>query len=294
MDSPGSDDSWIGRSDFDDVYRQACGGSIAAIVQVLNHRYANEGIRTRAMLAGGTLKLLCEAPEAQLLDRDVTIERVWNSLENIGPKGISRVHLYGRLVQEQQLLWLDAIERNPEHLLWSYQGKLQRSHWFRWVWRDLTQQQPKTELPGITRTERWNAGGEKKSSARPLVLGAAGGAIASLLLLGGAAWYFGWLNPQGGNPDTVASPSPMPSPSPSVDPFVQAIRLAEAASLNGQNASSREDWEKLSQQWRQAADLMGEVQPDDVRYKTAQNRRSVYLQNSVVTRQQAEKIAPVQ
>ncbi|MEM9770363.1 MAG: hypothetical protein AAF889_01965 [Cyanobacteria bacterium P01_D01_bin.73] len=297
MDSPGthshsSDDSWIERSDFDDVYRQACGGSIAAIVQVLNHRYADRGLRTRAMLSGSTLKLLCEAPEAELLDQEQTVDRVWQSLENIGPKGISRVHVYGRLVREQQLLWLDAIERNPEHLLWSHQGKLKRSHWFRWVWRDLTQQQPKTELPGISRTERWSSGTEKQSSTQPLVLGAVGGAIASLLLLGGIAWYMGWINPLGS--DTAQSPQPAPSPAttPSTDPFAQAIRIAEAASLSGQKASTREDWENLSQQWRKASDLMGQVKPDDSRYQTAQDRKGAYLQNSIVTRQQAEKISP--
>lgn len=288
MDSPARDDSWIERSDFDDVYRQACGGSIAAVVQVLNHRYGSEGIRTRAMLAGSTLKLLCEAPEAQLLDRDETVERVWQTLEHIAPKGISRVHLYGRLVEEQQLLWLDAIERNPDHLLWSHQGKLQRSHWFRWMWREFTKEKPKTELPGLTRKDRPGGIGDNQSSTRPLVLGAAGGAIASVLLLGGIAWYLGWLNPRPTEPQ--AAPPTTPAGAPTVDPFVQAIRLAEAASLNGQNATNRADWQALSQQWRQAADLMGQVEPGDSRYKTAQNRQTVYLQNSVVTRQQAEKI----
>ena len=287
MDSPTRDDSWIERSNFDDVYRQACGGSIAAIVQVLNHRYGDRGLRTRAMLSGSTLKLLCEAPDPQLLAQDETVAQIWRTLENIAPKGIARVHLYGRLVREQQLLWLDAIERNPEHLLWSHQGKLKRSHWFRWVWRDLTQRQPKTELPGLTPSEPWQGGPEKKSTTRPLVLGAVGGAIASVLLFGGVAWYLGWLPSEGFGPNT---PNATPSATPSVDPFVQAVRLAEAASQNGQTASSREDWESLSQQWKQAADLMGEVTPGDSRYATAQNRQAAYLQNSLVTRQQAEKL----
>ncbi|MEM6500602.1 MAG: hypothetical protein AAF685_02060 [Cyanobacteria bacterium P01_C01_bin.89] len=280
------DDSWLERSDFDDVYRQACGGSIAAIVQVLNHRLGSGGVRTRAMLSGRTLKLLCEAPDAESLDQDKTVNRIWQTLENIAPKGISRVHLFGRLVREQQLLWLDAIERNPEHLLWSHQGKLKRSHWFRWVWRDLNQQQPKTELPGLTQSDGWTAGAEKKSSTRPLILGAVGGAIASVALLGGAAWYFGWLGP--------ASPgsTPASAPIPSTDPFVQAVRIAEAASLNGQKANTREDWESLSDQWRKASNLMGQVKPSDARYKTAQERQGAYLQNSIVTRKQAEKLSP--
>lgn len=290
MDSPSTDESWLERSDFDDVYRQACGGSIAAIVQVLNHRYVNQGLRTRAMLAGSTLKLLCEAPAAEMLDRETTIARVWQSLEQISPKGISRVHMYGRLVREQQLLWLDAIERNPEHLLWSHQGKLKRSHWFRWMWRDLTQQQPKTDLPGLTQTgTRWSSSTtDKKSSTQTLMVGAVGGAIASLLLLGGVAWYLGWLGPNTSDSAVEREPSPTPS----VDPFVKAVRLAESASLNGREAKTRDDWENLSQQWRQASDLMGQVQPGDPRFETAQDRQNAYLQNSVVTRQQAEKLPP--
>ncbi|MGD1849529.1 MAG: hypothetical protein ACFCBU_02625 [Cyanophyceae cyanobacterium] len=265
------------------MYRQACGGSIAAIVQVLNHRYGNDGVRTRAMLSGRTLKLLCEAPDVDSLERDDTVDRIWRTLENIAPKGISRVHLFGRLVREQQLLWLDAIERNPEHLLWSHQGRLKRSHWFRWVWRDLTQQQPKTELPGLTQSEGWTVSGEKKSSARPLILGAVGGAIATIALLGGAAWHFGWL---GSTSDSV------PALTPSADPFAQAVHIAEAASLNGQKANTREDWKNLSEQWRKASNLMGQVKPGDTRYKTAQERQSAYLQNSIVTGKQAEKLPP--
>lgn len=274
---PSQDQDWTSDNGFDDVYRQACGGSIAAIVQILNQKLASDQIRTRAIIAGGSLQLLCEAPTAENLDRDHTVERVRAILEQVAPRGIRKVTLYARLVQEQQLLWLEAIQREPEDLLWSEPMILKRSHWFRWVFRNLTSRQRDLNLPTLGSTL------PAKAARTQFWVGAAGGAILSVFLLGLVAWNLKWI--------TIGNPPATPIASTTNDPFVKAVRLAETAALGGQTAKTRQQWLELATQWQAAADLMEQVTPDDRRAATARDRAQRYRQNSQQARQQAE-LAP--
>lgn len=103
-----------------EIIVQARQGSVAAIIQILNESLADEGVRTRAVFNNKILELLCEAGTANQLDPSTLVAKIQAILENIAPRHVRRVHLYGRIAQEQQLLWLQAIHRDPENqLLWS-------------------------------------------------------------------------------------------------------------------------------------------------------------------------------
>ncbi|PSN19735.1 hypothetical protein C7271_05805, partial [filamentous cyanobacterium CCP5] len=105
---------------INDIDWQARQGSVAAIIQILNEHFSDCQVRTRAVLDQGVLQLLCEAPTPQQMPQNEVVGRVKTVLENVCPRGIYRVNVNGRIVNEQQLLWLDAIRRDPEHqLLWS-------------------------------------------------------------------------------------------------------------------------------------------------------------------------------
>lgn len=101
-------------STIDDIDLQARQGSVAAIIQLLNEHFASAGIRTRAVQDNGVLQLLVEAPTVEQLPQSAVVEDVRQVLESISPKGITKVNINSRIVQEQQLLWLDEIKRAPK------------------------------------------------------------------------------------------------------------------------------------------------------------------------------------
>jgi hypothetical protein len=72
------------------------------------------------------------------------------------------------------------------------------------------------------------------------------------------------------------------------DSFAQAVRLAEQASTSSQNVKTAAQWLDVAAKWEQAADLMGAVQANDSRYKTAQGRMILYRQYSEVAQKQAK------
>ena len=107
-------------TDINDVFGQAQDGRVAAIIQILNDRLAENGIRTRAVFVDNVLQLLCEAPTNDQLEKAMVVENIRNILETIAPRRIRRVKINSRLVQEQQLLWFEEISRDPgKHLLWA-------------------------------------------------------------------------------------------------------------------------------------------------------------------------------
>ena len=107
-------------SSVNDIFGQARQGSVAAIIQILNERLEEDEIRTRAVFEDGILQLLCEAPSPEQLEQSHVIQRVQRILETINPRRISKVNINSRIVCEQQLLWLEEINRDPDkHLLWS-------------------------------------------------------------------------------------------------------------------------------------------------------------------------------
>jgi hypothetical protein len=264
---------------IDDVYTQACGGSIAAIVQILNERLAPLGLRTRAVLDGGILQLLCEARSPDL-DRDPTVERVQRVLEELAPRGIQRVQVYARLVEEQQLLWLAAIRRDPDSLLWACDLRLKRSNWFYWTLRQIRQRRRTLDLPSLESTDPT----KRRSRRASFGLGVMGGAAASLVVVGLAAWQLEWFGQRSDGP--AASPSATQAPK--ADAFAQAVRLAEQAVIAGQDAQTPDQWRSVADRWNQAADLMGTIPPDDPRHSTAQDRQRQYRNNGMVTGRKAQ------
>ncbi|HEY9656945.1 MAG TPA: hypothetical protein V6C65_00670, partial [Allocoleopsis sp.] len=61
---------------MDDIARQARQGSVSAIIQILNEKLADSGVRTRAMFAQGVLQLLCEAQRPDQLEQPTLVSQV--------------------------------------------------------------------------------------------------------------------------------------------------------------------------------------------------------------------------
>lgn len=291
---------------IDDIIRQARQGSVAAIIQVLNEKLAKSGIRARAVLAQGILQLLCEAASNECLEQKKLVAHIKQILESIQPRRIRRVRINSRIVQEQQLLWLEEINRDPENqLLWSEEITLAKPNLIRRIaeeWR-------------VNRSDSNKVALAKKASARPdrrekqqFWRGTLGGiGLSALVLLLG--WFaYERFAPQSGVtsqaqitegssdsdlmsadsgadeiPDSLATVS-------QTDPFAQAVWIAEKAAQDGQVAQSSAEWLDLASRWQRASDLMAEISPDDSRYVTAQNRQALYQQNSEAALRQAEAV----
>jgi hypothetical protein len=299
---------------IDDIARQARQGSVSAVIQILNEKLADSGIRTRAIFEQGVLQLLCEAPKPEQLDRPQLVPQVQQILNSLQPRNIRRVNINSRIVREQQLLWLDEINRDPEgQLLWSEEITLSQPGFFQRFAQDRKDEKnaPKSNAPkgSPIRLAR-----EKRVFWRGLL----GGASLSLFLLLVGWAVKTWLNPkfaglpqvaasspavspaaQPASPTAIAAPSTQPSSSPSAeattppaapteDSFTQAVRLAEDSARLGQNAKTSADWLDLAARWRRASDLMAEVPPTDKRFKVAQDRVQVYRENSEAATQKAD------
>ena len=190
------------------IAKQARQGSVAAIIQVLNDKLADSGVRTRAIFEDGVLQLLCEAPDLDQLEQSTLVERVRQILESISPRNIRRVKINSRIVREQQLLWLEEINRDPENqVLWSQEITLTRPNLFKQFMEDLQtqqEQQTKTTLP--TTSPR------KAREQRQFKRGVLGGAGISflILLLGWVAYNAFGSKLQGATQATTSTASPTP------------------------------------------------------------------------------------
>ncbi len=272
-------------STVNDIVKQANQGSVAAIIQVLNEKLANAGVRTRAIFADGVLQLLCEAATAEQLEPSTLITQIQQTLEAIAPRNIRRVNINSRLVREQQLLWLEEISRDPENqLLWSQEITLNKPNLFRHLVNEWQQnaEATKTNLP--TRSPR------QERDRRLFWRGLMGGAGVSLLLLLGGWGLYSWLGATKSTqvpPAQPSSSSPVQAPPPVVnvepttkqDSFSIAVRIAEQASQEGLTAQSQAQWLELAARWQRASDLMATVPAGDGRYKTAQDRVIAYRKN---------------
>lgn len=296
---------------IDDIGRQARQGSIAAIVQVLNEKLAEVGVRTRAVFTEGVLHLLCEAPQVDQLEESTLSDRVRHILEGISPRNIRRVNINSRIVREQQLLWLEEIHRDPKNqLLWSKTIVLARPNLLKQLVEDRRErkmQSPKHALPK-TASSHWVR--EQQQFHRGIVGGV--GLSMCLVLLGFA--LHNWLTAaqqddsvqatqQVVSNDPVPSPTPSSSSSPSLNSsqspdvktstssenFAQAVRLAEQAASDGKAAVTREDWLAIADRWQQASDLMASVSPDYDRYTIALDRVELYRKYSEDARLEADK-----
>lgn len=296
-----------------DIVKQASQGSVAAIIQLLNEKLADSGVRTRAIFADGVLQLLCEAATLEQLEQSVLIERVRQVLEAIAPRAIRRVNINSRIVREQQLLWLEEINRDPENqLLWSQEITLKRPNLLQQLMRDW--QRRRDELSIIPMPKRSSRKVREQQQFRRGLLGGAG---LSLVLLGGWLVYSRWnavptqqdvkTTQQEDVKTTVSTPStatatsatplpqpatsPVPAPAPQ-DSFAAAVRIAERASQAGMTAKSSAEWLDLAARWQQASDLMATIPANDSRYDTAQDRVLAYRKNSESALEEAKRQQP--
>ncbi|MBE9069604.1 hypothetical protein IQ260_23445 [Leptolyngbya cf. ectocarpi LEGE 11479] len=274
-------------TDINDVFGQAQDGSVAAIIQILNDQLADSGIRTRAVFVDNVLQLLCEAPTDEQLKKSVVVETIRSILEDIGPRRIRRVNINSRLVQEQQLLWLEEINRDPEnHLLWAEMIMLKQPHWWKRIIRDLRRPKFRGQMPE----------GASKSDLRQrksFLSGIIGGLSVALLLTGVSIWAVRQRFDEPA-PATAAATDPstadqLPLPE-SYDSFARAVRIAEQAAKDGLIAENAADWLALAARWQQASDLMAEVPVSDERYKIAQDRVNAYRSNSESLLQKARQV----
>jgi hypothetical protein len=275
---------------IDDIDLQARQGSIAAIIQILNEHFAETGIRTRAVQDNGVLQLLVEAPREDQLTRDRIVNEVRNVLETISPRGVTKVNINSRIVQEQQLLWLDEIKRDPENsLLWSEPITLKRPNPVVRFWQDL--RAPRQRNPFLDDLPSKKGRSSQMAFWRGLIGGAS--LILLLLIVGWATkdWLgfdLGAMLPQQNEADQEATPDPTIPPD--QDPFVMAVRIAQQSVEDGKAADTAAEWLDLAVRWQRASDLMAEVPPEDERYPIAQDRMETYAQNKALALQEAERI----
>ncbi|NES19989.1 MAG: hypothetical protein F6K41_13905 [Symploca sp. SIO3E6] len=277
---------------INDIVRQARQGSVAAIIQTLNEQLADSNIRTRAVFSHGVLQLLCEAAAAEQLEQSVIVPRIRQILEGIAPRNIRRVKINSRIVQEQQLLWLEEIMRDPENqLLWSEEITLAKPNIFKQLFHQ--RQTPPTlpsKKPPLPHKVPPIYTFKKSSYGRGIIFGVS---LSCLLLLVG--WFlYDRLDLQlhaqilNRSNNSTGQPQP-PDTSPATDPFVEAVRLAEEAAAAGKTVQTSAQWLDVAAKWERASDLMSKVKQDDPRYQTAQDRIEVYRKNSELAQMQAKK-----
>jgi hypothetical protein len=281
------------RDPMDDIAQQARQGSVAAIIQTLNERLADAGVRTRAVFADGVLQLLCEAALPNQLDQSVMVAQIKQILEEISPRNIRRVKINSRIVREQQLLWLEEIMREPDNqLLWSEEIVLAKPN----VFKQLLDSRKTHHAAYRKKPTLPKASSRYLKEKNPYWRGIYSGVGLSILLMA-----VGWLlherlvqigtSSQSSNATTnsplTPGTSPTPASSPIPDPFAQAVRVAEQASVAGRTVQTSAQWLDLAAKWEQASDLMKAVKPDDPRYKTARDRVKLYRQNSEAAQKQA-------
>lgn len=292
-------------SEANDILRQAKNGSVAAIIQVLNEKLVDSGVRTRAIFADGMLQLLCEGQTLDQLEQSVLVERIRYILEGISPRAIRRVNIYSRIVREQQLLWLDEINRDRDNqVLWSEEITLKQPGFLKRWQDDRSYRHSEAARSNVEKSASTKPATRKMRENRQFWRGLIGGTLASVALLLAGWWvYDRYINNNA--PLETASVSSQPGRSPAqtvdskpvstkVDAFAEAVRLAERTSQSSQTAQSAAEWLNLAAQWQQASDFMAQVPENDTRYKTAQGRVNDYRKNSEIALLKARQVQPTQ
>lgn len=308
---------------INDIAWQASQGSIAAIIQILNERLANSGVRTRAVFDSGVLQLLCEARTIEKLEKSTLVQKIRQILESIAPRNVHRVNINSRIVREQQLLWLEEINRDPENqLLWSEEITLKKPNVLQQIIRDFKDsknesQKPQLQLPQPQSSRHLIVHNNKKfrKSFQRRMINVLGLCIL-LLSAGGVAYYLlssrinnsiktvtlefsdhnagkiKPLKPTDINQNKLKTPIVNISPRASQledDVFAVAVRIANKAAEDGKTKRTSADWLDLAAKWQRASDLMAEVPSSHSRFKDAQTRVKLYKKYSDLALKQANK-----
>ncbi|MEA5571653.1 hypothetical protein [Calothrix sp. UHCC 0171] len=303
---------------INDIFWQAQQGSVAAIIQVLNQRLADSGVRTRAMFDNGVLQLLCEADTQEQLEKTTLVAQIGEILKSIAPRNIYRININSRIVREQQLLWLEEIHRDPENqLLWSEEIVLEKPGFFQQLIQDLQERKmetAKTNFPKVSPSHSiiiTNKNKPKNSVwgwillATSICMFFAMVSVAVYILLGDRLKELQQpansqsfipagksLDSQSSNQLTSEKSSgetnqnrAMRSP----DYFASAVRIANEAAEVGKKAKTSTQWLQLAANWQRASDLMAKVPPNHSRYEEAQIRTKLYRHYSEESQKEAEK-----
>jgi hypothetical protein len=280
---------------MDETIQQARQGSITALIQLMNERLEDVGIRTRAMVAEGILQILCEAASVEPLEKTQLLKRLKALLEELALPSFRRIRVNARIAREQQLLWLDEINRDPANqLLWSEEIKLTPPNLLQRFGRYYHQQ--KRGADSKPKLNPWLT--SARSRSHPYWQGAIGGIALSLLMVGGIWMGLRWRERRVATTQevrleqptsTAASGEVQSASSPPSDPFVEAIRLAESSALKGQTAKTPAEWLELAAKWQRASELMQSVPTSDPRSATARERATVYRKNSEMAQTQARR-----
>jgi hypothetical protein len=272
----------------DDIFKQAHQGSVAAIIQVLNDKLADSGVRTRAIFANGVLQLLCEAATPEQLEETALIDRIRKTLEAISPRSIRRVNINSRIVREQQLLWLEEISRDPDDLLWTREIALKRPNFIRgWIedWQDSAAAKNDYRKPLSAQEAR---------DKRQFTKGILGGLGLAVTVLAAGWGIYSWQNSRvsatnATNPIKQAIGAVRPAETAPErktdqtqsdnDSFAAAVRLAEQASQMSQTAQTPEQWKDVADLWGKASQFMADVSSEHKQHAIAQNRTEVYRKN---------------
>ncbi|GAP98513.1 hypothetical protein [Leptolyngbya sp. NIES-2104] len=265
-----------------DIYKQAHQGSVAAIIQILNDKLSESGVRTRAIFANGVLQLLCEAATPDQLDRATLTERIRKILESISPRNIRRVNINSRIVREQQLLWFEEINRDPDgQLLWAEEISLRRPNFVKGMiedWRETFSERddiPKTLSPQAVREKR------------QFTKGILGGVVISAAVLAAGWGVYAWNQGKlfaGEQNQTQATAQPQwkETIKQDGDSFATAVRVAERAAKSGREAKTPTQWQEVADMWGTASRLMSEVPNSHPRADVAKNRMAAYRKNQEI------------
>jgi hypothetical protein len=294
---------------INDIAWQAHQGSVAAIIQVLNERLVMSGVRTRAIFADGVLQILCEAAKVEQLEQSTLVANIQQILESIAPRNIRKVNINSRIVREEQLLWLDEINRNRENqLLWSQEITLSQPSLFQQLIQDFTTAYTEFGKPILPKAQSLLTNQDKnKDTTNKLIIGSV--SLCALLLLAGLfderlgnsiknlipLKISPSVKTAGEMKSEVSSSNVKKSPAQSVndtsdDQFADAVRLANQASAAGKTATTSTQWLELAARWQRASDLMNQVPPSHSRYQEAQIRAKLYRQYSKDAEKEAEKM----
>jgi hypothetical protein len=281
-----------------DSLRQAYQGSVSAIIQILNDRLAGTGIRTRAIFEGRILQLLCEATKPEQLEQDTIVPQIKATLEDISPRNIRRVNINARIIQEQQLLWLDEIKKgggdNP--VLWSQELVLSRPNLMNHFFAGLKKDGP--EMPAYAQDTPSGRKAKSATSVSPKVVAGGVGGVCIFALAGFGAWKLMQPAPEADITAKLPSQtlkSKVPKApvagaptNPAADDFGAAVRLANGANQASQTAKTPGEWQIIAQKWGQASDLMSKVQPNSANYTIAQDRTVKYRSNQAIALKKAQ------
>jgi hypothetical protein len=301
---------------INDIAWQAHLGSVAAIIQVLNEKLANSGVRTRAIFADGVLQLLCEARTIDKLEQSTLVKQIQQILESIAPRNIRRVNINSRIVQEQQLLWLEEISRAGENcLLWSEEIILAQPGILQQVIQDFQERKIELAKPNLPKSHYSSSlvvinKHKRKTSPSGQMLNTVGLCL-FLFFLGWSAyvWLAGKSNltPEKAlkflSPTVKSSQPALTNEEPEIPPtvaipsdstldkdfFAASVRIANQASTMGKNAQTSIQWLDLAARWQRASDLMSKVPSNHSRYKEAQIRTKLYREYSEAAQKEADK-----